>query len=469
MTCKCQLDMFWIFKEIVTFSIISSGICDDFLEPVQESLELNSTVQAFEDIIQEFYVKNQISFDIFTIFDRFEEIDGIKSKVLVLNYAKTLLNWNYLRNKSKLVINVYHSTIIITHSCTDFIWINKAIKLKNIYHKNFKFLIYSHDCGLNHFQNNLEHFMKDKKLSLAEGIIEQFEFLLINDGQFLQLATIEWFTDKACNQPQLKILNSFDKVTKKWKHILQNYEKFQNFYGCRLSLCVEIPFQNGMIWNGEYKWDGQIKSLGLIHHIFMNISKNFNFVEDFATRNNDEYETSICYFLFRYNTAEKYFMHSTTNFLEIKDIILATPGELYTSYEKLRLPFDNETWTYLISTFLIAFVTIFIINRFSKPIQDRFFGKNVQTPTLNIISTFFGISQPTLPNQNIPRFNLIMFVWFCLIFRTCYQSKLFEFMTSESRKPPPMSIEDLKERNYTLYIFSTYEFLVESMEYKERW
>jgi len=46
-------------------------------------------------------------------------------------------------------------------------------------------------------------------------------------------------------------------------------------------------------------------------------------------------------------------MNST--FIEIRVIILISPGELYSPYEKLFLPFDEITWKLLILTFLIAF------------------------------------------------------------------------------------------------------------------
>jgi hypothetical protein len=70
----------------------------------------------------------------------------------------------------------------------------------------------------------------------------------------------------------------------------------------------------------------------------------------------------------------------------------------------------------------------------------------------NALGIFFGIGQTRLPRKFFSRILLLLFVWFCLIFRTCYQSKIFEFMTSDMRKPLPESIEDLIKWNYIVLV-----------------
>ena len=131
---------------------------------------------------------------------------------------------------------------------------------------------------------------------------------------------------------------------------------------------------------------------------------------------------------------------------DLNVLIFVTPAEKYTAYEKLFLPFDLETWILLSVTFLSTFVSIQIINRFSKSTQSLVYGKNIENPIWNVISIFFGISQTRLPTKNFSRFILIMFIFFCLIFRTCFQSKFFEFMTSEPRRPAPKTIDDVIDR-----------------------
>jgi len=136
-------------------------------------------------------------------------------------------------------------------------------------------------------------------------------------------------------------------------------------------------------------------------------------------------------------------------------LMYVTPSDKYTAYEKLILPFDFYTWILIFVTFLMTFATIFITNRLSKSTQDLVYGHAIETPIWNVISVFFGISQTRLPNNNFPRFILMLFIYFCLIFRTCFQSKFFEFLTSEPRWPPLKTIEDLIDRNYNVYVMNS--------------
>jgi len=147
------------------------------------------------------------------------------------------------------------------------------------------------------------------------------------------------------------------------------------------------------------------------------------------------------------------YLHTTSTFIEKRVKFLLTPGEPYTIYEKLMLPFDHATWIGLLITFGVAFGTVFFINTYSLRIQELVYGRGIRTPILNIISTFFGIPQHKIPQLNFPRILLIIFIYFCLIVRTCYQSKLFEFMTTLLRRPPPQTLDDLFVRNYTIYFY----------------
>ena len=145
-----------------------------------------------------------------------------------------------------------------------------------------------------------------------------------------------------------------------------------------------------------------------------------------------------------------------------------TPPEKYTPYEKLTLPFDIETWILLITTFMLTFLSILIINRLSKNTRSLVYGNAVDTPIWNVISIFFGISQTKLPNKNFSRFILIIFIYFCLIFRTCFQSKFFEFMTSEPRQLPPKTIKDLIDRKYEVFaIEQNHGYISNALEYRE--
>jgi hypothetical protein len=146
-------------------------------------------------------------------------------------------------------------------------------------------------------------------------------------------------------------------------------------------------------------------------------------------------------------------------------IFVITPGEPYNNYEKMILPFDTETWIYLILTFALTFFVIFIVNFMPRNIQSVIYGENIWTPTLNVVYIFFGLGQMKLPDKWFPRFILLMFIIFCLIFRTAYQSLLFEFMTSDMRKSSPKTIEELKHKNFTLLLVNN---SIESLVFRDQ-
>jgi hypothetical protein len=126
--------------------------------------------------------------------------------------------------------------------------------------------------------------------------------------------------------------------------------------------------------------------------------------------------------------------HITSVFNHVHWNLISTPSEKYTNYEKMVMPFDDDTWYYLFITFGVAFFVVFIVNKMPKKYQDLIFGSGVKMPAYNIVGTFFGIGQTTLPKANFPRIILIFFVLFCLVIRTAYQGVFFEMFVNEIRR-----------------------------------
>ena len=112
-------------------------------------------------------------------------------------------------------------------------------------------------------------------------------------------------------------------------------------------------------------------------------------------------------------------------------------------------------------TFAVAFLVIFLIKLSkSTSIYEFIIGSNVATPSLNVVAIFMGIGQILLPQRNVSRFLFMNFILFSLIMRTAYQGKYFEFLTSDMRRKPMQTIEELKIKNFTVVINSAqYEFI----------
>ncbi|CAG9798469.1 unnamed protein product [Chironomus riparius] len=314
--------------------------------------------------------------------------------------------------------------------------------------------------------------------TLDSGFPILYSYFITNEVDTVTLSTIEWFSSYKCQGPYLNKLNTFNKKTMKWSSNLKNYEKFLNYHGCELVFMLPAVSEEGINYHPSgysvlYEESSEVKVLisgispiifeiSSMHHNFtasyQPVIMDFEFFTNYLTQPITRIpikdiikEPDVYFEIMSFNYAYHQNVLYSHVILNLNVRMFVTPGEKYTAYEKLFLPFDLETWIFLIATFVMTFLSIFIVNRLSKSTQNLIYGNKVETPIWNVVRIFFGISQTKLPNKNFPRFILIMFIYFCLIFRTCFQSKFFEFMTSEPRQPPPRTFEDLIKRMYKVY------------------
>ncbi|KAG5666813.1 hypothetical protein PVAND_014823 [Polypedilum vanderplanki] len=202
---------------------------------------------------------------------------------------------------------------------------------------------------------------------------------------------------------------------------------------------------------------------GLMHEVIQSIAKIVNFTTHYRiydgeflyVQNSVNFHKTLIISTEKFgNLANRtYFgLHFSIPFAKEEYYYTVTPNDLYTNYEKLTMPFDGITWILLILTFGLTFGLIFMINIYYKWLRTIVCGEGIKMPAYNALGIFFGIGQTRLPRHYFSRLILLLFIWFCLIIRTCYQSMLFEFMTSDMRKPLPESIDDLIKWNYTIVV-----------------
>lgn len=56
-----------------------------------------------------------------------------------------------------------------------------------------------------------------------------------------------------------------------------------------------------------------------------------------------------------------------------------------------------------------------------------------------------------LPGRNFARYLLMCFMLFCLVVRTAYQGKQYEFMQKIMWKPDIQTIDEMVEQNFKLF------------------
>lgn len=440
----------------LTFSNSSFNV-----EVIGDHINLEPLAAAIHSILLKFFIEKSIKFDVIIfgtqsktyndIIDEVLRLTNGSSNVIIKNYPFLASRKLYLQNSALIIIKNFQSF----KNCME------TFELGNLYPKEIKFLIYMTGYSLN--LPGIKTYTSDKTIFLSHV------YYVFETPSTIVLTTYENFLANNCNNA-VKIVNYFSRATLKWTYGLDVFHKFRNFNECPLQLIesygipMNYPAYNREILecfrNGIEKCALLLISIhqrnlpvGLFPEILKMMSLKSNFTPLLTlgkfekVRNFHNYKFP----LFQIEFAPPYLNYFQSSYLlDTYYLILLTPSEYYTNYEKLWLPFDETTWMFLLLTFVIAFNVIFILKFIPESLRLSFYGGPVESPALNVIHIFFGISQMKLPDASIPRFILMLFIVFCLIFRTCYQSMMFEFITTDMRKPPPATIEDLIEMNYTI-------------------
>ena len=73
-----------------------------------------------------------------------------------------------------------------------------------------------------------------------------------------------------------------------------------------------------------------------------------------------------------------------------------------------------------------------------------------------------------MPGRNFARFNLMMYILFCLVIRTAYQGVQFDLMLKEVMRKDFQTIDELLEKNITIYGIDHSMVLTQQMSFNKR-
>jgi hypothetical protein len=283
--------------------------------------------------------------------------------------------------------------------------------------------------------------------------IIHFQYFFVDEGKKFKLYTFIWYSQNNCGKQQLNEINSYDKKTKTWKNSIFSIEKFENFHGCKLLFLV--PNGHNEFLDQAYRKTG-IRWTGFNYEVLNSISKALNFSlslkvhqNSHSFKNNPIEMVIVSGCLPRLDTKKQVF--TSHPYFDYVDYLIVPPGEEYSGYEKLSFPFDFFTWFMIAFVFIVAFLVILMLNFMDVKIRQLVYGENVHAPMLNVAAHFFGLGQLVVPGKNFARILVMIFILYCLIIRTAWQSKIFEFMNQEMRKPEVESIQEMIEKNFTFY------------------
>ena len=281
-----------------------------------------------------------------------------------------------------------------------------------------------------------------------------FPNFIVEENSEISLNAFTWFTEQKCDERQQVELNRFSSLDRKWTTKKFFNQLIQNFHGCKIVIAFRmdcLPFSTF-----KFSEDGStvLGAEGVLVELVKALSTHLNFTISYR---------SVAGLQKLFWTVEAVvvddIVESDAIYTETH-VIIVPPGKFYTPWEKLFLPFDRDTWIWLGIVFTIAILVILLIKLSnSGSMYDFVIGSNVPTPILNVIAIFMGISQIFLPQRNVSRFLFINFILFCLIMRTAYQGKYFEFLTCDIKKKPIATVDELKENNFTIHHeFGRYSF-----------
>jgi hypothetical protein len=337
------------------------------------------------------------------------------------------------------------STVILTSKVETLNKINKLATLTNQGERSLRFIVY---CE--HWDKHVIEKPKFNWMHLLSGHITLHEYFIVHKIDSIDLMTFKSFSEQVCYQPQLALRDKFNTVTEKWILKLKVAENGKQFYNCKIYTLINAVTE-GYFWKNKTTLE--------MGGIFVEVHKIMAQVGNFTPSYLKMYRDTVL--MEEKYPIDVYFPYKITKitnadlfvqlFFSREFHFALTPNEQYTNYEKILFPFDVASWILFGVFFGMTLAAIAVINRQPRETRVVFFGAGIKVPTYNAVGAFFGIGQKRLPSENCPRILLTFFIYLCLIFRTCYQGRMFDFMTSDMRKPSPETLDELYDRGYTIY------------------
>uniref|UniRef100_A0A182PTG0 Ionotropic glutamate receptor L-glutamate and glycine-binding domain-containing protein n=1 Tax=Anopheles epiroticus TaxID=199890 RepID=A0A182PTG0_9DIPT len=146
-------------------------------------------------------------------------------------------------------------------------------------------------------------------------------------------------------------------------------------------------------------------------------------------------------------------MKSSRSYYTVRMVLAVPAGRAYTPFEKLFRPFSRPTWV-LVTLYLVVGVVVIGVIRLSRlpPYVRHFvYGRSVSTPLLNLLNVLFGGALLRLPTRNFARTLLLLWLYYCLVVRTCYQGSLYEYLQERKNFSPLQTVDAMVAHDYRFY------------------
>lgn len=314
---------------------------------------------------------------------------------------------------------------------------------------------------------------------LWEKFIYNVSLLSCCSNGLVTLQTFMPFNVENCFDTNSKVINVFHQETKRWKTKDFFPRKFENLYNCpiRFTSYEYAPAVMATRFkNGSFALKGcDIEFLKGLQSI-LNFQVNLNFLDTWGVLFENGTGTGAHKLLLEnssdvtigwgfWSYSKKFYISSTEEYFMVPLGFIIPYGRSFTSFEKLFIPFQMKVWILFTLVIILAICVILFVEGRGRKFRAIFIGDNVKQPLMELLAALFGGSSHVEPRKHHPRYLLMIFLLFCLVMRTLYQSGLFKFMQSDQKGSDVTSINEMIDERYTIYSYQAYEPTWRSMKF----
>lgn len=344
----------------------------------------NNVAQALSQIVRDFYVQKSEKFDFVTFSSSPDNLDDLVDQVI--KESRVSFSYQVVKvRESNETVKINQSAILIFDNIVSYFKFHRRPIYVNKYWKMFHFVVYIAELLEN------EKSLISSSFVNPSSLLQYESFLMETKNKSLVLMNYKMFQQPNCREWKNIVVNEYSTNLNAWKTKVFFPEKLQTFNGCEMVVVVMLPAEP--IAGVDFDKTGKmIKAWGYGIEMNEEIGRNLNytsvynpfFIKNESLHNKTMWPDFYIYSL-RLRLIPGMDCAHTHVFTTVEDFFLITKGKLFTPFEKLFLPFDDDVWMWMIITLAVALTTIFILKLTAKKYQNFVFGSKVNSPIMNML------------------------------------------------------------------------------------
>lgn len=314
---------------------------------------------------------------------------------------------------------------------------------------------------------------------LWEKFIYNVSLLSCCSNGLVTLQTFMPFNGENCFDTNMVEINVFHQETKKWQTKDFFPRKLENLHSCPIRF-VSYEYAPAVMAkkfkNGSFTLSGcDIDFLKGLKNV-LNFTVNLNFLETWGVLFENGTGTGGHKLLLEnasdvtigwgfYSYSKSFYISSSQEYFIVPMGFIIPYARSFSSFEKLFIPFQLKVWILFTLVIVLAILVILFVEGRGKRFRRIFIGDQVKHPLMEMLVALFGGSSHVVLRKHSQRYLLMIFLLFCLVMRTLYQSGLFKFMQSDQKGNEVTSINEMIDERFTIYSYQAYEPVWRNMKF----